>query len=341
MSKDLNSEEELKELLHTLEPCKTSLASDSREFSTTTNADDLEALRQHLGYEQLNLFGGSYGTRLGLKYMERYPKRVRSAILSGLFPPEIRFYEDLFSNYDRVLDKVFTLCEDSPNCQSKYPNLKTDFESTYKQLQNEPITVPVAVGEVIINAQDMMLLVHQMLYSQSSVEQVPEFIIALKTENKEAILPVLAQILPRLSIINIANYYSIMHADEGHFNNEKMLTADSHDKTYLEHGMSVFSADPTVLKNWTSKYPQQNEMKAVKSEIPTLLISGEFDPVTPPSNGNLTASRLKNAQHVIFKHDGHVPVDSCFFKLGIEFLNNPNGKLDSSCLDNIDTIDWD
>jgi pimeloyl-ACP methyl ester carboxylesterase len=82
-------------------------------------------------------------------------------------------------------------------------------------------------------------------------------------------------------------------------------------------------------------------MKTVASDIPTLLISGDFDPVTPASNANIVAEKLRNNQHFVFKNNGHVPINGCFFRLAKQFLDNPTEKLDGSCVKTSTSLNWD
>lgn len=341
MALDLDIEEEITELKNSMQPCTDYLKTDSRQFSTTTSAKDLEALRKHLGYDQLNLFGGSYGTRLGLKYMELYPNSVRSAVLSGLFPPEIRMYDNLFSNFNNALNKVFESCANDEVCNIDYPNLKAEFLNIYEDLKDDPITLKLNDKNFVLNQQDIMLFMHQLLYSDATIERIPEFIQALKARDKDYIGKTISLFIPRITLINLAVYYSIMTADEGRFNNQTKINKDSKDLMFTDAGLSLFSADPEVIKLWPSVKVKSNHMKAVNSKIPTLLISGDFDPVTPPKNGDLVTKGLTNSQHFIFLNSGHVPINACFFGLAKQFLNDPTTKLIKDCAKTSTTLDWD
>jgi len=341
LSKDLTIESETIALQKQIQPCKDYILTDDRQFSTTTNAEDLEALRKHLGYKQLNLFGGSYGTRLGLKYMELYPKRVRSSILSGLFPPEVRMYDHLFSSFEKALTKVFNTCENDSECFSKYPNLKSQFSEVYKTLKTQPIDLSDEHNTFILNQQDALLFIHQMLYSPRTIRDIPNFIMALKSRNISAISKTINKFIPRITTINLAVYYAVMTADEGEFNNAQLLIKDSEGLLFSENGLSLFSADPEVIKDWPAQKVKLNTMREIESDIPTLLISGDFDPVTPALNGNLAEKHLKNSQHLVFNNNGHVPINNCFFTLAKQFLDEPNTQLKNECYKYNSAINWD
>ena len=341
MSLDLDIDEEIVELKKRVSSCTNYLKTDDRQFSTTTSAKDLEALRKHLGYKQFNLFGGSYGTRLGLKYMELYPNSVRSAVLSGLFPPEIRMYDNLFSNFNSALSKVFESCKEDEDCNANYPNLKKEFLEVYKNLKNNPITLNLNGSDFVLNQQDVLLFMHQLLYNDDTIERIPEFTQALKARNLDYIGKTINLFIPRITLINLAVYYSIMTADEGGFNNQSKVNKDSKSMMFTDAGLSLFSADPEVIENWPSVKVKSNAMKPVISDTPTLLISGDFDPVTPPKNGDIVAKSLSKDQHLTFINNGHVPINSCFFRLAKEFLNNPTKTLDGNCAKTSTELDWD
>lgn len=341
MTLDLDIEDEIVELKKRLNSCKTYITTDDRQFSTTTNAKDLEALRQHLGYEQLNIFGGSYGTRLGLRYMELYPKRVRASVLSSLFPPEIRMYDNLFSNFNTSLDKVFTDCAKDADCNADYPNLKAEFLNYYNNLKDNPLALEVNGSAFVLNQQDLLLFIHQFLYAADTIERIPSFIKALLDNDTASISRTIASLIPRLTIINLANYYAVMTADEGRFNNEAKVKKDSKNLMFTDAAVSFFSADPEVIKEWPVKKVMSNPMASVSSDIPTLLISGDFDPVTPSANGDVVAKHLSNYQHFTFVNNGHVPINGCFFGLAKQFLNDPTATLDGSCAKTSTVLDWD
>lgn len=331
MALDLSINEEIDELKKSIIDCKDFLNADNRQFSTNTNVKDLEALRKHLGYNKINLFGGSYGTRLGLKYMEEYPQNVRCSILSGLFPPEIRMYEYIFSNYFRALTKVFKSCKDDNKCNTIYPGIENEFLAIYNKLNIKPVTIQINKKPFVINQQDFLLLIHQMLYNSNLIDNIPSFIYSLKRKDYSNISALIKQLLPRLSAINLAVYYSVMTADEGGFENKKMLITDSNNTPIATNGLSLFSADPEIIESWPSKEIDVDFISKTVVNTPTLLISGDFDPVTPPGNAIKIQERLANSQHFIFDNEGHVPLNSCFFKIAKQFLDNPTQKLHAEC----------
>ncbi|MDG5491268.1 alpha/beta hydrolase [Psychroserpens sp. SPM9] len=334
MASDIALDKEDEALLKLSSDCIKSLNNTNFKtaFGSYQSARDLEALRQHLGYKQLNIFGGSYGTRLGLKYMEMYPTSIRSSILSGLFSPETRLYENIYTNLNRSLEQLFESCNSDTNCKAKYPNLRKNFKSVCENLDTKGQTFSIQNNDFVINKQDFLLLIQQMLYNRNTIANVPSFIMAFSTNNVEAIQNGILAFASRLGVINVAAYWSVNLKDEGAFKNKTLVSNDEKKYPYLANGVSLFASDPDVLKFWPSKDTSYTKMKAVISEIPTLLISGEWDPITPPSNGKQVAKSLKHSIHVIFPSEGHCPMNACFFQMAVAFLNNPMQQVDTSCV---------
>ncbi len=341
MAMDLSPEAEFAAIDKRINDCAQNLSRDDAKFSTPVNAKDLEMLRKHLGYEELNLFGGSYGTRLGLEYMRQYPKRVRSAILSGLFAPDTRMYDHLVSDFNRSLKKLFQGCKDDPYCNGSYPSFENDFFELLKHLETTPVTLYLNGEDFTLNPQDFLLIVHQLMYNENTIGAIPKLIKTMTEENYEYLARVTQLILYRISSINLAVYWSVMKADESRFDNAEMFRKDEEKNPALKSGLNLFAIDIDVYQKWPDLNASQSELNAVVSDIPTLLVSGDYDPITPPRNGEEAATHLKNGQHVVFKNAGHVPINPCFFALSKAFLDNPNESLDLNCVKEPSRIYWD
>ena len=96
---------------------------DPRHYTTPVAMDDLDDVRAALGYETINLYGGSYGTRAGLIYMRRHPERVRTAVLDGLAPVSMRLPSSMDADAQRALDRLFADCAADPGCREAFPDL--------------------------------------------------------------------------------------------------------------------------------------------------------------------------------------------------------------------------
>ena len=83
---------------------------DAAQYTTAAWVADLDAARAALGYERINLWGGSYGTRAALEYLRRHPSRVRSVVLDGVATPAMKVSLDIWPSRDIALSAVLEAC---------------------------------------------------------------------------------------------------------------------------------------------------------------------------------------------------------------------------------------
>ena len=121
--------------------CLEGLAGDPRYYSTSVAVRDLEALRIELGYQQLNGYGVSYGTRVALHYLRRYPGSVRTMIIDGILPPEVILGGNVSENAQVVLDSIFARCAAQTKCTEQFPDLETNFADLSQSLKTDAVHV--------------------------------------------------------------------------------------------------------------------------------------------------------------------------------------------------------
>src|SRR5689334_19697075 len=97
----------------------------------------------------------------------------------------------------------------------------------------------------------------------------------------------------------------------------------------------------TVLKTQCEAWPHGTRDPQFRTplagNVPVLLLSGEFDPVTPPRYGEQVKATLPNARHLIVRGQGHnvLPV-GCVPKLFAAFVAAADAKkLDVACLEQV------
>ncbi|MEO1049251.1 MAG: alpha/beta fold hydrolase [Bacteroidota bacterium] len=343
IAKDIKAEEEYPLIQQAAEACRKGLLADDVDlgaFNSIQNAADLDDLRKALGYETWNLFGGSYGTRLALTAMRYHPEGIRSVILSGSFPPNVNMYDGLIPNFRRSLGVVFDACAADPYCNSKYPDLSTHFFEAIASLDKDPVSITYNGDEYVINAQDALLIAHQFLYDRTTISRFPEFAYALKERNIDIIRNAFIIMATRAGAINFGMYFSVQAYEELPFHKE-----DSYQNTLeaipeLKPGIAFFNSELQVLKGWHKERAEPIENQAVESDIPTLIMAGEYDPITPPSNGRLTQQGLSNSHFYEFAGRSHTLFGDCSNDLMIAFLNNPSKKLLAGCVERSEGISF-
>ncbi len=110
-------------------------------YTTVENGADVASLRVAMGYDEYNLFGGSYGTDVGLTIMRDNPEGVRSSVLDSVFPPVVNNFVDQGIGVLKMLDAVVERCETDADCNAQYPDLRTTIIAAFDNTAAEPTVV--------------------------------------------------------------------------------------------------------------------------------------------------------------------------------------------------------
>ncbi|MGB0524286.1 MAG: alpha/beta hydrolase [Flammeovirgaceae bacterium] len=317
----------------------TNLGIDRSKYNSIESAKDLEDLRLAMRYDQWNLYGISYGTRLALHTMRLFPEGIRSVVIDGVIPPNVSNYQDINTNFVRSLHLVFEQCAGDPNCKKRFPHLERDFYQFIDTLAQQPIftTIP---DSVYMNPQDFELLMHQCLYSHQFLPYIPLIIEQLKQKNESALQAILGSIRGRSNAINYWMMHSVNNFDVGAFTSTALFEKDAVKFPQLKGGLSLFKADTKIFENWHPNQADSTLFRAVASTIPTLVISGEFDPITPPMYADLAHQSLAQSYHYVYPGLGHGASLSgaCPKEMVANFLNHPTNAPDSTCMKRMPTI---
>jgi pimeloyl-ACP methyl ester carboxylesterase len=317
---------------------------DLKLYTTTIAMDDMDEVRAALGYERINLFGASYGTRAALTYLKRYPQRVRTAILQGVSPTDHYLPRDFALQTERALQGILDECAADERCNKAFPNVKDETKSLLAQLIKGPVEAEVKKPnsndrvKVKLSRDLAAEAIRYMLYSPTPASRVP-LIIHLAAEGNFAPLAQ-AAIGYRIGIVGSGSngmYLSITCAE---------------DLPWIKPGEGERLAANTFLGEYRLR--QQREACAlwpradiepdysdpVKSDIPVLILTGEWDPVTPPQNGTTVAKTLSNSLHLVVPHGAHglsgLEGLDCIDRISSEFVARGTMKdLDTACVKNI------
>ncbi|WP_394748307.1 alpha/beta hydrolase [Spongiimicrobium salis] len=343
LAQDLLPEEEYSKMQEIMTKCKKEAQknkTDLSAYNSRENAADFESLRKKLGYERWNILGGSYGSRLGMTIMRDFPSSVRSAIIFGVFAPESAIYAHFMSNFKSALFSAFEECENDSDCNTRYPDLKEAFFSALHKIEQKPMVFTYDGKPFYLNVQDVLLITHQLLYSRSTVGIIPSFIQALHTQNEPVIRRALRPTSITTRVINFAMYMSVMAYEELPFNGTAAFMADLKSNPEFSTGPAFFHSDAKILENWHSHRSETLENDPVVSAIPTLVVNGRLDPITPTSNARQASKSLQNSYVMEFQREGHSVFNSCFFEICQEFLDAPETAPDMSCAQKEHPLSW-
>lgn len=296
---------------------------DTDAYHSLSVAKDLNALKLKLGYSTWTVYGASYGTYMTQVYASNYPNDIKSLILDSSVADISDYYTENTSNYMTSLDKVFNACKNDAACNSEFPNLEDDYYAVIEDLTNNPITVSVdkstvESGEFTFNEEDFKIAIQQALYNKQFVEIIPLLISQFKDRNKDALGTLVASFSSLLGL-DYGVYYCVSCNEALPNNDIKTFELNSSQYAKLKGGLSFYKSDFKVCEQWNRNKPDslaQNYdlSKLVNAEFPVIVISGEYDPITPVTNGEKVAKKFKNAYTLTGYTYGHVP--------GFTFIGN-------------------
>ncbi len=297
---------------------------DLTRYTTPDSARDVADLRRALGIDRWVLFGSSYGTRLALETVRRYPDGIAAMILDGVYPPGRSLFtasEEDDPDGGRSLQRVFAACAADDTCNAAYPDLAARYRTLLERLDDEPPTVTVArpdgngEAELMFTGGLLAEVVFNDLYSRDDAATLPALIAGIDADRDEAYEEAAEQWLTGLLDPTIAN---------GAYDLAECLSPDAGD---------LRDAPGSTCPAWPAGAADDLASEPVDSDIPALILSGGLDPVTPPTWARATASHLPNAFLIERQDQGHglIGSDPCAETLAGKFLDAPDRQPVDAC----------
>lgn len=314
---------------------------DPLSYTSRDSATDLHDLMTALGLKQWNVYGLSYGTRLALTYLRDYPHDLRSVILDSVYLPESAFIEDDAWRTDRAFRVLFEGCRHDADCAEWYPDLEGRFLRLVQKLNATPLEREVDLperGKVKVTLTGEMLLnyVFQNLYNRSGIEAAPQIIDIFDKGEEGAVVSeigYMADLFLDRPDWGDALGLSVDCAEEVPFNDLAKLRAE-----YARYPLlKSFAADESwgaACANWPMGPVDPLENAAIASDVPALLLTGLYDPITPPQYARLAGSRLVNSYYFEFASAGHdvLSNEPCSGEIAKQFIDDPTAMPAAECL---------
>jgi pimeloyl-ACP methyl ester carboxylesterase len=305
-------------------------------YNSAVNAADADDLRRALGYEQANFYGTSYGTRLGLDLIRDRPDGVRSIILDSVYPPQAGYYAESGANLQRALEFLFAMCAGDAGCAASYPNLATVFYDTVDRLDAAPEWVDSPGGRVLMNGGIFMDAVSLYLYSPDSIPHAPDAIARAARDDFGPLAGPTSGAITSADI-NCVMFYAMQCREEVPYESfdTALAVGDTLNRGVRSHYVEGWARFHFALcDEWGLAATDPIESIAVTSDVPSLVLAGSFDPVTPPAWGESTAAALERAYYYEFPNVGHGVMRStdCGLSIGLQFLDDPTSVPDSACI---------
>jgi pimeloyl-ACP methyl ester carboxylesterase len=315
---------------------------DLSQYNSVVSAHDLQDLRRALNVKSWNLHGRSYGSRLALVAMRVSPEGIRSVAIDGPSPPNRSKWFNLPGDYSDVLKRLSAACAAQPDCHAAFPAVEQTFWRTLDALGREPYTRQRTLRDrssrpVTVTPARFAGAVYGAL--ERLQPGVPMLIYAMHARDDNRLVAV-NRALAQIRETRLPGSPGFTHTVDC-FESAPLATPELLQQMRKEYPRVLTDEDvfggPEGCDAMHPYRARPEQLAAVTSDIPTLIITGEFDLQTHRSNGPLVAKTLKNSQLVDVPGVAHIPSFKyeCTRTMMREFHNNPMQKVDVSCLKSI------
>jgi len=341
------------------QPCYRRLVNDGialRAYDSASDAHDLHDLLVALEIDQANVYGYSYGTRLALTLARDFPQRIRALMLDGVLPLQVNLLEALAPNGNQSIARIFSSCAADADCRRAYPDLSASFGDVLAALNRSPAEVQTEEYDhpIAVTAQDFVFNLLYSLYEKHLIPFLPAKIDAyahgeydFEMARGEGELPRNEpDVLGTPDGSSEGTLLSYLCAEEAPFNRRERIANRAANLTgVLRRALVDWAVSYLNDCNiWEAPRSSARENQPVKSDIPTLLLSGYFDPATPPEWGDEAAEHLTNSWHYVFPDAGHGVLfeadAACALTIALSFLEDPLSQPADACLESMTGPDF-
>jgi pimeloyl-ACP methyl ester carboxylesterase len=325
--------------------CLEGLPGDPRFYTTTIAMQDYDQVRAALGYEQLNLFGVSYGTRAAQVYLRLFPEHVRTVVLDSVVPQDLALGSEHGRRLDEAVARVLDSCEADSQCREAFPNSRENLRLMADAVQTNPVKLSVLhpltgqPHELEFNRDLLGGAIRFLSYSAETQALLPLLI------NEAATTGDYSRITSQLMItatgiaeaIAQGMELSVICAEDLPRFPEEVPGAQDH-----LLGDTMMKASRIQCGIWPRGEVPADFNEPVVSDKPVLLLSGEFDPVTPPEYADRVLQHLSKGKHLVAPGQGHsVTGKGCLGRLVTEFIvAADHSQLDTACISQLQASPW-
>ncbi|MEP6845440.1 MAG: alpha/beta hydrolase [Panacibacter sp.] len=312
---------------------------DLSQYNTTNVVKDLEEVRKWLGYKKIHISGLSYGTKVCLQYVRMYPQVLASAVLWSPVPTYARMplYHAKFAQ--QALEKIWQDCKENSGCNQNYPNISTEFINLMQRWKQKPVTYIFEDSSgteqhVIISWDAFHSKLRSLMYTPAGVRTIPYIVHEAWENNLQPFIDLFPKGKGFNDFIAEGFYLCVTCMEDVPFIDPSQIALTA---------QYTFTGDYRVLQqiqacaNWSKAVVSKEFLLPVKSTVPTLIISGSFDPVTPTSWAKEIAKTLSNSTLVVIPYMSHLfdglSNEDCFDNMVVDFITYSNNqKLQTGCV---------
>ncbi|MCI0695984.1 alpha/beta hydrolase, partial [candidate division KSB1 bacterium] len=315
---------------------------DTSAYHSAENAADIADLRLALGIDEWNLYGISYGTRLALTIMRDHPEGIRSVVIDSVAPPQRSLYVETPINGGSAYTFLFEACAADVECNAAYPDLERVFSEVVDELNTRPVIIQIyrpadrRMYDALMDGEFFAGSFFSALYSSRTIPVLPWVIYEARNGNYGPLQDNVLNGYFTWDGIATVMHYSSNCNDEIAFDTYEALDHSADDLP--EALQFYFDLDAFVTweicNDWDLPDPNPIENQSVFSDIPTLLLSGSLDPITPSIWADAAAETLENHFSFVIPGGGHGVsfAYGCAQAMLLDFLDDPSAEPESSCL---------
>ncbi|MBX2884879.1 MAG: alpha/beta hydrolase [Granulosicoccus sp.] len=321
--------------------CRESLSLDPEFFTTSIAVQDLDSIRQRLGIDQWNLYGVSYGTRVALHYLRRFPDQVRTLILDAVVPPDVALGATLALDAERAFDLMLKRCKADTACDARFPALGEKTRELIASLRESPVSVTFEnfqtgrLDSIEFTANHLTLTMRMMTYVSYGTSLLPTMLHDAYANQNFAPLARQARQQSRSleSTIATGMHHAVVCTEDQPWINFSEQEINTLAATYL--GRDPINALMAMCHSWSPGVIDADFKEPVQSDKPVLLLSGEADPITPPAFAEQVAAHLPNSLHIVNPGQGHAQAWlGCTPSIMARFVTTANvDDVDFGCLE--------
>ena len=315
-------------------------ASDLGAYTTSHAVRDLDAVRALLGYEKLNFYAASYGTRVAQHYARRYPERVRSMVLDGVVAPETVLGPEISLDAQVALNGIWKRCNADKPCRDRFGDLQSKTMALQNVLKIKPQRVEIpnprtgTTESFDFGAEQLAVVLRFGSYDQYFSAMLPLVVTEAARGNFHPIGSLFLMTAGSVQdMIAVGMHNSVVCSEDVPRYDTVSVDRAAVAATYL--GTGFLDALPQICRNWPRGLVDGDFFEPLISDVPTLLLSGSLDPVTPPDDAERVARSLKSSRHLVLEGSGHGQLAiPCMERVLADFYSNADPKaLDVRCLD--------
>ncbi len=320
---------------------------DLAPYTTAANAADVNDIRLALGYEQVDVWGLSYGTRLALAVVHDFPEAVNSLVLDSALPPSVNQVVDRSANAERAFRVLFDGCAADAACSSAYPNLESVFYGLVADLNASPASYLAqhprtgVVHNVVLTGDRLIRTLIDALTDASLIPFVPLVAASIRLGD----FTLMSQATSLLTFDDrhsIGTFYSVNCADQvSRTSMPQIFAAQRKVRPEIAEALSE-DARLRICEGWGAARPSRSAASPVASDVATLILAGQYDPLTPPEYAEIAGRTLRHSRWFEFPAIGHAvePTSLCAHTMMIDFLANPLTVPDASCIADLTAPSW-